>query len=188
MKNTLAPALVTSALLLVALTGCEDKKTPAAGSTGSGVVGSVAGAAKDAGKAAGDMAAKGVDAAKDAGKAAGDMAAKGADAVADAAKKVQAEATKWVSDTVSKEWPKAKESLNALGAKIPSIGDVKIREQATKLFDDLKGQVPQMEGLVGKITSGSSEGAAKLFEEAKTMWSSFTTKLGELTKMVGGAK
>lgn len=162
--SPVALALVAGGLMTVSLTavGCEEKK-PAA----------VSNAASAAGKAMGD-----------AGKAVGDAAKGAGDAVAGGFEKIKAEGTKWLSETVEKQWPEAKKSLEALAGKVKDIKDSATQTKAQGLVSDLQAKVPQMEGLVGKLKSASGAEFSKLFGEAQGLWDTFSSKLGELKKLV----
>lgn len=173
--NTLA--LVAAAGLSLALIGCDDKKSPMASATDAAK--SAAAKTGDAVKSAGDAAAK---TASDATKAAGDMAAKAGEAAkgaADAAKKT-------LMDTVEKQWPAMKDQLTALSGKVAGITDAAKKTQAQGIVSDLQAKVPQLEGVVKQIKdSAAGVDVSGLITKAKDMFGSFTTKLGELTKLVG---
>lgn len=181
-------ALGLSASLLAV--GCEDKKDPA-----KAVTGAVSGAAdkmKDAGAAAKDAAAKGTEAVKDAAakgtEAVKDTAAKGVDAAKDAAAsamaKMKEEGTKWLSETVEKQWPAAKTALADLTKK---AGDVKDAGLKTKIMDAVKGltgQQTEVEGLVSKLKDFKDGDYGALFASVKDKFGGFMKKLDEVKAML----
>lgn len=192
MISTVAVAALAGGLFVV---GCEEKGANPVSSAAN----KAAGAAKDAGKAVADTAAKGVEAAKDAGAdaakagadaakagadAAKDAVAKGTEAVQDAAAALKADATKWLTDTVEKQWPEAKKTLEEAGKKVASITDAANKTKAEGLVKDLQGQIPGMEKLVTDLKAGTGD-IGKLFTEGKTKFDGFMKGLGDLKGLVG---
>jgi hypothetical protein len=182
-----------SALLLAVVgglfvVGCEEKGANPVTSAAN----KAAGAAKDAGKAVGDTAAKGVEAVKDAGAdamkagtdAAKDAVAKGTDAVKDAAAAIKADAAKWVTDTVEKQWPEAKKTLEEAGKKVASITDAANKTKAEGIVKDLTAQIPSMEKLVGDLKAGTGD-IGKMLTEGKAKFDGFMKGLGDLKGLVG---
>ncbi|MFO0855886.1 MAG: hypothetical protein U0640_00860 [Phycisphaerales bacterium] len=184
--------------------GCDQAKNSAEKATSAaGDAAKKAGeVAKDAGKAAGDAAAKGVDAAKDAGKAVADTAGKAVDATKDAAhsaadkakevgdaagkalEAAKAESTKWLNDTVTKQWPGIKTEVEGLGKSIEGIKDTNIKAKAQTAWTDLKAQIPAVEKAVDGLKNFKDGDFTKMFGEVKTMWDNFGKKLGDLKGML----
>jgi hypothetical protein len=174
MKRTSTVAFSVATLALLAgLAACDSKPANQASNAAGN-------AASAAGKAVGDVAGKAGEVAGAAGQKAGEMA----DAAKQAFEKAKAEGTKWLTDTVEKQWPEAKKSLETLAGKVGSIKDVKVAEQAKGLVSELQGKVPQMESLVGKLKTAGEGDFSKLLTEAKSMWDTFSSKLGELKKLI----
>lgn len=119
------------------------------------------------------------------GQAAQGVAAKAEGAANQAIEAVKGEANKWVSDVVDKQWPAAKQQLEAATAKIGSIQQADVKAKAEALANDLKGQIPAIEELVGKVKNFTTGDLGALFSEAKAKFDGFTSKLGELNKLVG---
>jgi hypothetical protein len=141
--------------------------------------------ADEAAKVGEQAAQTAADTAAAAGEAAGNAVEAATDAAGEAFTKLKEEATAWVDNVVATEWPSAKGTLDAAAAKVADIKIPAVKDQATKLVDSLKAQVPEMEGLVGKIKDAGAGDLAGLFDQAKTMFGDFTGKLGELKKLVG---
>lgn len=198
MVRTAALVLLAGSLMVV---GCEEAKAPSAQKAADAakgamdkakdVGGKAVDAAKDAGKAAVDAgkdAAKTAgDAAKAAGNKAGEVAGKAADAAKDAVAKLQGEAKTWLSDTVTKQWPGVKDQIAGLEKSVGALGAGDIKTKATDLLGKIKGDVPKMEELVGKISNFKDGDFGSLFTEAKKMWDSFAPRLKELTGMLPAA-
>jgi hypothetical protein len=165
MRNLIAVAGSLTVVGLVTI-GCEDKK-PAS------VTNAASSAASAASKAMGDAA-----------KGAGDAVKGAGDAVAGGFEKLKAEGSKWLSETVEKQWPEAKKSLESLAGKVKDIKDSATQTKAQGLVSELQAKVPQMEGLVGKLKSAGEGEFSKLFGEAKGLWDTFSSKLGELKKLI----
>jgi hypothetical protein len=191
MVRTAALVLLAGSLMVV---GCEEAKAPSAQKA--------ADAAKGAVDKAKDMGGKAVDAAKDAGKAAvdagkdaakagadkaKDVAGKAADAAKDAVAKLQGEAKTWITDTVGKQWPGVKDQIAGLEKSVGALGAGDIKTKATDLLGKIKGDVPKMEELVGKISNFKDGDFGSIFTEAKKMWDSFAPRLKELTGMLPAA-
>jgi hypothetical protein len=133
--------------------------------------------AKDAAAAAKDAGGKAVDAAKEGAAKAGDMAKEGL-------AKLQAEGKKWIDETVTKQWPDMKKGLDEASKKVASIADAGKKTQAEGLVKDLQAKVPAMEKLVGDLTNFKDGDFGKLFNEAKSMWDGFGTKMADLKKLL----
>jgi hypothetical protein len=114
-------------------------------------------------------------------------AAAGAAAAAKAAvDKVQAEGSKWITDTAEKQWPEVKKTLESLAAKASSIPDPALKSKAQALLADLQAKVPQIENAVAQIKNykvGSGDPAGML-AKAKELWATFESKLSELKGLV----
>lgn len=196
-------ALGLSASLLAV--GCEDKKDPAKAVTGA--AGAAADKVKEAGakgteavkdaaakgtEAVKDAAAKGTEAAKDAAAkstdAVKDAAAKGTDAVKDAAAtamaKMKEEGTKWISDTVEKQWPAAKTALADLGKKAADVKDAGLKTKIMDAVKGLTGQQTEVEGLVAKLKDFKDGDYSTLFTSVKDKFAGFMKKLDEVKAMM----
>jgi len=167
--TTLAVAALASGLVF----GCDEKKPT-----------TVSSAATSAGKAMGDAGKAMSGAVGDAAKGAGEMAKGAGDAVAGGFGKIKAEGTKWVSETVEKQWPEAKRSLETMAAKVGDIKDSATQTKAQGLVSDLQARVPQVEGLVSRLKTAGEGDYSRLMSEAKSMWDTFVSKLGELKKLI----
>lgn len=177
MKTRTLLALGLSASLLAV--GCEEKADPA-----KAVTGAVSGAAdkvKDAGAAAKDAAAKGTEAVKDA-------AAKGTDAVKDAAAgamaKMKEEGTKWLSETVEKQWPAAKTALADLTKKAADVKDAGLKTKIMDAVKGLTGEQTEVEGLVSKLKDFKDGDYGALFTSVKDKFAGFMKKLDEVKAML----
>src|SRR5262249_53468138 len=140
--------LIAASVAGLALVGCEEKK----GSTES-AADKITEATKSAGDAVKDGAHKAAEATKDAADAAKDAAAKGVDA----AKGAWEDARNWVSETVDKQWPQAKASLDELAAKASAMTDGELKTKANTLVEELKAKVPSMEQIVADLKAGKGE-------------------------------
>jgi hypothetical protein len=100
--------------------------------------------------------------------------------------KVQAEGSKWITDTAEKQWPEVKKTLESLAAKASSIPDPALKSKAQALLADLQAKVPQIENAVAQIKNykvGSGDPAGML-AKAKELWATFESKLSELKGLV----
>ena len=179
--------MVGGAALAMTLVGCEEKNP----------VKAAAGAVKDGANAVGNTVAKGADAVKD-GAAKGieatkDTVAKGVDTAkdaaakgVDAAKSMMADGTKWLTDSVSKQWPTMKTEFDGVVKKVADIKDAGIKTKAEGLITDLKAQMPMLETAVGKVQNFKEGGGdySKLLSDAKNMWDGFTKKFGDLKALL----
>jgi hypothetical protein len=191
--------VVVGAAASLVLVGCEEKSNPVskAADAAKSTAGKVADGAKDATKAATDAGAKAVDAAKDAGhsavegaKDAGTKAVEGAKDAAAAAgdklKELQTAGTKWLTDTVDKQWPGMKTELEGYAKKVTDIKDPGVKTKAEGLVKDLQGQIPAVEKMVTDLKNfkvGSGD-FTSMFDGAKKAWEGFGSKLGELKKLI----
>lgn len=196
-------ALGLSASLLAV--GCEDKKDPAKSVTGA--AGAAADKVKEAGakgtEAVKDAAAKGTDAVKDAAakgteaakdaagkttEAVKDAAAKGTDAVKDAAgnamAKIKEEGSKWISDTVEKQWPAAKAAVADLGKKAADLKDPALKTKIMDAVKSLTGQETDVEGLVSKLKDAKDSDYSTVLASLKEKFAGFMKKLDEVKAMM----
>ncbi|MBS0196608.1 MAG: hypothetical protein JSR77_07610 [Planctomycetes bacterium] len=193
--------LAASALALtVIVAGCEKEDANKAADKAKS-------AAADATKAVGDAAKKTADATKDAAKATADATKDAAKATSDATKdaakttadatKAAADATKsaidaaaasagkWISDTVEKQWPEAKKTLDAATAKIAEIKDAANKTKAEGISKDLKAQIPTIEEAVAKLKTATGADSSKMLTEVKAKFDGWMGKLTELKGLVG---
>ncbi len=192
MKSLFTMLAVGSLALVGASLGGCDKGTPSTPSAPKTGAAGVLDKAKDA-------ATKTVDGAKDAAhgaaQAAKDTAAKTGDAVKDAAAKgadvakgamdaIKAEGGKWLTDTVGKQWPAAKEAVAGFEKAIPGIKDSGVKGKVEAAVKGLKDQIPQMEGLVGQLTNFKEGDYGSLFTKAKDMFGGFMKKVDEVKAMI----
>ena len=115
-----------------------------------------------------------------------DAPAAAAAAAKAAVDKVQAEGSKWITDTAEKQWPQVKKTLESLAAKAGFIPDPALKSKAQALLADLQAKVPQIENAVAQIknyTVGSGDPAGML-AKAKELWATFESKLSELKGLV----
>ncbi len=140
--------------------------------------------AKDAGKAVADTTGKAVDATKEAAAGAADKAKEVGDAAAKALEAAKAESTKWLNDTVTKQWPGIKTEVEGLGKSIEGIKDTSVKAKAQTAWTDLKAQIPAVEKAVDGLKNFKEGDFTKMFGEVKTMWDNFGKKLGELKGML----
>ena len=191
--------VVVGAAASMMLVGCVEKSNPVTKATDAAKaagdkVAEGAKAATDAGakavEGAKDAGAKAVEGAKDAGAHAVDATKDATKAVTDAAgdkmKELQATSTKWLTDTVEKQWPGMKTELEGYAKKVGDIKDATVKTKAEGLVKDLQGQIPTIEKAVGDLKNfkpGSGD-FSSMFDGVKKAWDGFGTKLGELKKMI----
>lgn len=167
------------------LAGCEEGKPGSATKT---TAEKAAGAMKDAGKAVGD-------ATKAATEKAGEVATKTTEAVKEGAAKageaaqgaleaVRTEATKWLNDTVTKQWPEVKSQIAGLEQRVGALSAGELKTKAEGLLGKIKADVPNMEQLVGKIQNFKEGDLNALLAEARKLWDSFAPRLKELTGLL----
>ena len=154
----IAKLIVLASVLGLGIAGCEEKK-PTIGATAA-------------------------DAAKSAADAAKNVAGSATDAAKGAMDKIKVEGGKWLTDTVEKQWPEAKKTLETLASKVSSISDAGAKTKAQGLVSDLQAKVPQMEGLVSQLKDFKDGDFGALLGKAKEMWAGFESKLGELKSLV----
>jgi hypothetical protein len=197
--------LVVGAVATLSLVGCDqksnpvtkaadatkaaaDKATTAAKDATKGAVDASKDAVKGAADAAKDATKGAVDAGKDAVKGAADAAKDATKGVTDAAAKAleaaKGEGTKWLTDTVEKQWPGMKTELTNLGGKVAGIKDAAVKTKAEGLVKDLQGQIPAVEKMVGDLKNFKDGDYTKLFGEVKKAWDGFGGKLGDLKKLI----
>lgn len=187
-RNIVLSAGVACSLFLV---GCEEAKNTASQTTSA--VGDAAKAAGDTAKQATTAVTEGAGKVADATK---DAAAKGTEAVkevaADAAKALEsakADTTKWLTDTVEKQWPEMKSQLDGAVKKVADIKDAATKTKAEGLVKDLQGQIPSIEKMVGDIkgmdwSKTTLDEFTKLKDAAVKAWDGFGGKLKELTGLL----
>lgn len=187
-RNIVLSAGVACSLFLV---GCEEAKNAASQTTSA--VGDAAKAAGDTAKQATTAVTEGAGKVADATK---DAAAKGTEAVkevaADAAKALEsakADTTKWLTDTVEKQWPEMKSQLDGAVKKVAEIKDAATKTKAEGLVKDLQGQIPSIEKMVGDIkgmdwSKIKLDEFTKLKDAAVKAWDGFGVKLKELTALL----
>lgn len=113
-------------------------------------------------------------------------AAAAAAAAKAAVDKVQAEGSKWITDTAEKQWPQVKKTLESLAAKAGFIPDPDLKSKAQALLADLQAKVPQIENALAQIKNykvGSGD-PADMLAKAKELWATFQSKLSELKGLV----
>jgi hypothetical protein len=175
MKTLLALIAVGS----LALLGCDQGSAPAGGAkpTPSG--------ASDKAK----EAPKAIEAPKDAAHNT-DATAKTADALKalDAAHgtldAVKAEGTKWLTDTVSKQWPAAKEAVVGFEKAVAGVKDAGVKGKVEAAIKELKDQIPPMEGLVAQLQNFKDGDYNALLAKAKEMFAGFMRKVDEVKAMI----
>ncbi len=196
MKRSLA---VVSLASLALVCGCDQGTAPAPKGS-AGVMDKAKDAAAKTVDNAKEAAHKGTEAVKDAahGAAEGvkDAAHKGTEAVKETAGKageaakgamaaLQAEGGKWLTDTVEKQWPAAKATLDDLTKKATDVKDAGLKTKITESLKSLTGQTTEIEGLVGQLKNFKGEGDyGSLFTKAKDMFSGFMKKLDEVKAMM----
>jgi hypothetical protein len=174
----------------LSLMGCEEAKNSAqsAANAAGDAAKKTADVAKDASKSATDAAAKGTEVVKDAAgktvEAGKDAVAGATDAAAKALEAAKAESTKWLNDTVTKQWPGIKTEVEGLGKSIEGIKDTSIKAKAQTAWTDLKAQIPAVEKAVDGLKNFKDGDFSKVFSEAKNLWDGFGKKLGELKGML----
>lgn len=178
MKNWKGMVVVGAAAALVFAAGCEEKTNPVTQATD---------AAKSAGSkvadGAKDVAAATKEGVKDAGHAVTEGAKDLKDAAATGLEDLKAAGTKWVSDAESK-WPAMKTELEGYTKKVAEIKDVNVKTKAEGLVKDLQTEVPAIEKMVTEIKEFKTGDLQGLMDKAKKSWDSFSTKLGELKKLI----
>lgn len=100
--------------------------------------------------------------------------------------KVQAEGSKWITNTAEKQWPQVKKTLESLAAKAGFIPDPDLKSKAQALLADLQAKVPQIENALAQIKNykvGNGD-PADMLAKAKELWATFQSKLSELKGLV----
>jgi hypothetical protein len=184
MKRSLAALSFAS---VVWMGGCDQGTTPA-GKGAAGVMEKAKDTATKTVDGAKDAAAKGAEAAKDAaakgGEMAKDAAAKAGDAAKGAMDAIKAEGGKWLTETVEKQWPAAKASLEDLTKKAADIKDAGLKTKVTEAVKSLTGQTTEIEGLVGQLKNFKEGDYGAMFTKAKGLWDGFNAKLTEVKGMM----
>ncbi|GEM_PF-1057760 len=191
-RNIVLVAGLASSMFIV---GCEEAKNTAsqastavgdaakkAGDTATKAVDATKEGMKDAAHATSDAAGKAVDATKDA-------AASATDAVSKALESAKTDTTKWLTDTVEKQWPGMKTQLDDAAKKVGGIKDPAIKTKAEGMVKELQASIPGIEETVTKIKnldwkSIKMDDFSKMKDAATKAWDTFGSKLKELSGML----